>query len=128
FSNLPLPVPPERRLMTMSDLERRREALAERLKAAGTGTDAPARRRRGPAATEEQIALLEKVVRRSLGRQADLQAALGRLGEEVFVLGKRLRKTESGLRALLRREIEALSGGSDPLDLDAQRFGLLSQN
>lgn len=119
--------------MAQFDIRAQRKALLDSLRKA-TSVDTPGllqRLRRPPeaAATADQLALLDKLVRRSIRRERELQATLKQLEDEMFVLAKRLRKTESGLRALLRHELETLSkGGPDPLDLDAQRFSLLSQN
>lgn len=108
----------------MSEVERdaRRRELFARLAEAGSSEDASS-------ATPAQLDILTGIVRRAIRHQRGLQASLARLQDETEILGKRLRKTESGLAALLRRELQALSGEkADPLDLDAQRFSLLSQN
>src|SRR5690606_18642120 len=66
---------------------------------------------------------------RALHDQREFQLELARLTEESMLLEKRLRKAESGLQALLRRELAVLGGNkSDDLELDVQRFSLLSQN
>lgn len=82
-----------------------------------------------PGATAEQLDLLGRTAKRALKRQRALQERLESLDGQTAVLAKRLGRLEAGLRVLLRRELEALSDGvPDPLDLDAQRFGLMSQN
>ncbi|SME98508.1 hypothetical protein SAMN06265365_107176 [Tistlia consotensis] len=113
------------------EAERRslRARLAEAAEPPAAGLAARLRRQPEPAASEAQLAILDELAKRALKRQSDLQAGLARVEAEADVLGKRLRRVESGLKALLRLELEALSGRpADPLDLDARRFSLLSQN
>ncbi len=122
--------------MSRETPEARRAGLLARLAELGrstaegsAGLRARLRRPRPPAATAEQLALLTQAAGRAAKRQAEMQKELERLEAETWVMAKRLRKTESGLRALLRQEIEALSGEApDRLALDARRFSLMSQN
>lgn len=107
--------------MTRVDKETAHKKLLARLAAAGDGSET--------GASAEQLELLGETVRSAIKRQTVLRDDLERLQEQTQVLAKRLRKTESGLRHLLRRELETLTGAPpDPLNLDALRFSLLSQN
>lgn len=122
--------------MNKSEAERRRQLVFEQLEAAGPSPLStavqrrlPGKRDQAPAVTHRQLGILSKLAARALHDQREIQLELVRLTEESMLLEKRLRKAESGLQALLRRELAALGGGgSDDLELDVQRFSLLSQN
>lgn len=112
-----------------------RRELLEKLEQAGAAeVDRPGLLQRlrpppTPEATPAQLEVLTELAKGALKRQSGQQAALERLEALVAVLNKRLRRVESGLRALLRHELDGLWEESvAPIDLDAWRFSLLSQN
>lgn len=113
---------PRNRLLRALNRATSGQAMRHRLVGRADGSERP-----DPDA--EKAARLIKLAKRALRRQAEMRATIDGLNLELEILAKRLLKIERSMHALLRREIDALEGGvADPLDLDAQRFGLLSQN
>lgn len=113
----------------ISRLPARLKTLVNRALPVGSATGLPDAAKPPALGSSREVNRLIRVAQGALERQAEMRDTAERLNNQVEVVSKRLRKIENAMLAILRRELDAASGADiDPLDLDAQRFGVLSQN